>query len=66
MNGAPPLLSCSYRTLAERCLGIRAVYARPHMNRAIAFDYMNRQLVWTELSVSEPHSSCSEAGTVPP
>ncbi|CAI6006259.1 unnamed protein product [Closterium sp. NIES-65] len=39
-----------FRTLPERLLGIRAVYAKPHMARAVSFEYMNRQLVWNEFS----------------
>ncbi|CAI5513030.1 unnamed protein product [Closterium sp. Naga37s-1] len=44
-----------FRTLPERLLGIRAVYAKPHMARAVSFEYMNRQLVWNEFSVSHPY-----------
>ncbi|CAI7820363.1 unnamed protein product [Closterium sp. NIES-54] len=44
------LHSAKFRTLPERLLGIRAVYAKPHMARAVSFEYMNRQLVWNEFS----------------
>lgn len=39
-----------YRTLIERVLQARLVYGSPHMNRAVSFEYMNRQLVWNEFS----------------
>eukprot|EP00242_Pyramimonas_sp_CCMP2087_P001461 CAMPEP_0198233678 /NCGR_PEP_ID=MMETSP1445-20131203/116364_1 /TAXON_ID=36898 /ORGANISM="Pyramimonas sp., Strain CCMP2087" /LENGTH=375 /DNA_ID=CAMNT_0043914379 /DNA_START=112 /DNA_END=1239 /DNA_ORIENTATION=- len=39
-----------YRSLAERLVRARLVYEQPTMNRAISFDYMNRELVWHELS----------------
>lgn len=40
----------TYRSLPERIVRARAVYAEPVMSRVISFDYMNRQLVWNELS----------------
>lgn len=39
-----------YRTLIERVIRARLVYGSPHMNRAVSFEYMNRQLVWNEFS----------------
>ncbi|XP_058074297.1 peroxisome biogenesis protein 2 isoform X2 [Magnolia sinica] len=39
-----------YRSLIERALRARLVYGSPHMNRAVSFEYMNRQLVWNEFS----------------
>lgn len=39
-----------YRNLIERALRARLVYGSPHMNRAVSFEYMNRQLVWNEFS----------------
>lgn len=39
-----------YRSLIERCLSARLVYQRPNVNRAVSFEYMNRQLVWHEFS----------------
>eukprot|EP00898_Chlorokybus_atmophyticus_P000262 jgi/Chlat1/1236/Chrsp115S00752 len=39
-----------YPRLIERVLQARLVYSRPNMNRAVSFEYMNRQLVWQELS----------------
>ncbi|CAI9099453.1 OLC1v1036279C2 [Oldenlandia corymbosa var. corymbosa] len=39
-----------YRSLIERFLQARLVYGSPHMNRAVSFEYMNRQLVWNEFS----------------
>lgn len=40
-----------YRNLLERLLGARLVYKEPNMSRVISFEYLNRQLVWQELSV---------------
>ena len=34
----------------ERMLGARLVYANGSMARALSFEYLNRQLVWHELS----------------
>ncbi|KAI4324751.1 hypothetical protein MLD38_030208 [Melastoma candidum] len=39
-----------YRNLIERALKARLVYDSPNMNRAVSFEYMNRQLVWNEFS----------------
>lgn len=39
-----------YRNLAERLLQSRLVYKRASMPRALNFEYLNRQLVWHELS----------------
>ncbi|KAK1312085.1 Peroxisome biogenesis protein 2 [Acorus calamus] len=44
------LYSGRYRSLIERILKARLVYGSPHMNRAVSFEYMNRQLVWNEFS----------------
>ncbi|KAL6539197.1 peroxisome assembly protein (Peroxin-2) [Orobanche gracilis] len=44
------LLTGRYRSLIERALQARLVYGTPHMNRAVSFEYMNRQLVWNEFS----------------
>ena len=38
------------RSLLERVLRMRLVYQRVNMARAISFEYLNRQLVWHELS----------------
>jgi peroxin-2 len=40
-----------YRSLLERLLRARLVYKEPNMSRVISFEYLNRQLVWQELSV---------------
>ena len=45
-------LWCRYRNLIERALQARLVYGSPNMNRAVSFEYMNRQLVWNEFSVN--------------
>uniref|UniRef100_A0A6M2FC11 RING-type E3 ubiquitin transferase (cysteine targeting) n=1 Tax=Populus davidiana TaxID=266767 RepID=A0A6M2FC11_9ROSI len=39
-----------FRNLIERVLQARIVYGSPNMNRAVSFEYMNRQLVWNEFS----------------
>ncbi|XP_010254047.1 PREDICTED: peroxisome biogenesis protein 2 isoform X2 [Nelumbo nucifera] len=39
-----------YRNIIERALKARLVYGSPNMNRAVSFEYMNRQLVWNEFS----------------
>ncbi|XXG48033.1 hypothetical protein AAC387_Pa02g2577 [Persea americana] len=39
-----------YRSIVERALRARLVYGSPNMNRAVSFEYMNRQLVWNEFS----------------
>ncbi|KAK6914864.1 Zinc finger, C3HC4 RING-type [Dillenia turbinata] len=39
-----------YKSLIERVLRARLVYESPNMNRAVSFEYMNRQLVWNEFS----------------
>ncbi|KAK9677076.1 hypothetical protein RND81_11G120100 [Saponaria officinalis] len=44
------LLTGQYRSLIERALRARLVYGSPNMNRAVSFEYMNRQLVWNEFS----------------
>ncbi|KAG2729021.1 hypothetical protein I3760_01G231400 [Carya illinoinensis] len=45
-----------YRNLIERALRARLVYGNPNMNRAVSFEYMNRQLVWNEFSLLEVQS----------
>jgi hypothetical protein len=42
-----------YPSIVERLLRARLVYQRPQMDRAVSFEYMNRQLVWHEFSVSQ-------------
>ncbi|KAK9845945.1 hypothetical protein WJX81_006604 [Elliptochloris bilobata] len=39
-----------YRSVLERLLRARLVYSRAAMARALSFEYLNRQLVWHELS----------------
>jgi peroxin-2 len=41
-----PLSRHRYRSVGERLLRMRLVYARPAMLRQVSFEYMNRQLVW--------------------
>ncbi|KAI8324679.1 hypothetical protein GQ54DRAFT_243324, partial [Martensiomyces pterosporus] len=35
-----------YKTLVERLLGLRLIYARPQMSHSVSFEFLNRQLVW--------------------
>ncbi|KAJ1671881.1 peroxisome assembly protein (Peroxin-2) [Coemansia sp. RSA 1694] len=35
-----------YKTLLERLLGLRLVYARPQVTHSVSFEFLNRQLVW--------------------
>ncbi|CAM6045316.1 unnamed protein product [Sphagnum compactum] len=44
------LRSGRYPSIVERLLRARLVYQRPQMDRAVSFEYMNRQLVWHEFS----------------
>lgn len=39
-----------YRSISERVLGARLVLQQASMARALSFEYLNRQLVWQELS----------------
>lgn len=41
---------CNRRTVVERLLQSRLVYKRASMPKALNFEYLNRQLVWHELS----------------
>lgn len=43
-------VSTIFRSLLERLLGARLVYTKGSMARALSFEYLNRQLVWHELS----------------
>ena len=38
------------RSIIERVLSMRLVYQRANQARALSFEYLNRQLVWHELS----------------
>jgi peroxin-2 len=44
------LRSGRYRSILERILRTRLVYAQPSAPRAISYEYLNRQLVWAEVS----------------
>ncbi|KAJ2862907.1 peroxisome assembly protein (Peroxin-2) [Coemansia aciculifera] len=35
-----------YKTLIERVLGLRLVFARPQVAHSVSFEFLNRQLVW--------------------
>ncbi|KAG0164202.1 peroxisome assembly protein (Peroxin-2) [Apophysomyces sp. BC1034] len=40
------LYNGKYRTLVDRLLGMRLVYAKKSLNRQISFEFLNRQMVW--------------------
>jgi peroxin-2 len=40
-----------YRSLLDRILGLRLVYAQPSVDRNVSFEFLNRQLVWEALTV---------------
>lgn len=44
------LACCCCRSVLERVAGMRLVYKQACMTRVISFEYLNRQLVWQELS----------------
>ncbi|KAE8225392.1 hypothetical protein CF319_g1844 [Tilletia indica] len=46
INFAAFLGDGKYRTLVDRILGMRLIYARRAMNRNVSFEFLNRQLVW--------------------
>ena len=50
LQAQPELVADKCRSLLERVLRTRLVYQRANMARAISFEYLNRQLVWHELS----------------
>jgi peroxin-2 len=41
---------CRYRTIPERLLGQRLVHSQDDVSRVVSLDFMNRQLLWRELS----------------
>lgn len=45
-----------YRTVVERILGMRLVYAKRAVTRNVSFEFLNRQLVWEAMTV-RPSSS---------
>lgn len=49
LSGAWFILPNCRRSLLERLLRARLVYQQPSAARAISFEYLNRQLVWSEL-----------------
>ncbi|KAI7869752.1 Pex12 amino terminal region-domain-containing protein [Spinellus fusiger] len=46
------LYSGKYRTLLDRCLRMRLVYAKKSINRQVSFEFLNRQMVWHAFTVS--------------
>ena len=50
MNGIVYLKHGKYRRLLERLVGARMVYSHLRASRHISFDYLNRQLIWSEIS----------------
>lgn len=49
-NGVVYLKHGKYRRLLERLVGARLVYSHLGASRHISFDYLNRQLIWSEIS----------------
>lgn len=45
-NGRYDLFNSSYRSLLDRCLGMRIVYKHREMARALNYEFMNQTLVW--------------------
>lgn len=41
-----------FRTLIDRILQMRLVYAKKSLNRQVSFEFLNRQLVWHAFTVS--------------
>ncbi|KAI8337135.1 Pex12 amino terminal region-domain-containing protein [Chlamydoabsidia padenii] len=41
-----------YRTLIDRFLSMRLVYAKKSLNRQVSFEFLNRQMVWHAFTVS--------------
>ena len=50
VNHAVFILKGTYRTLPERILGASMLYSQQHADRTVSFEYLNRQLVWGEIS----------------
>ncbi|ORX52040.1 hypothetical protein DM01DRAFT_1289303 [Hesseltinella vesiculosa] len=40
-----------FRTLIDRFLGMRLVYAKKSLNRQVSFEFLNRQMVWHAFTV---------------
>ena len=40
-----------YRTVADRVLGMRLIYASRSLSRNVSFEFLNRQLVWNAFTV---------------
>lgn len=49
-----------FRTLIDRILGMRMVYAQKSLNRQVSFEFLNRQMVWHAFTVSRiGYTSCA-------
>ncbi|KAJ2358211.1 peroxisome assembly protein (Peroxin-2) [Coemansia erecta] len=46
LNFAAFLALGQYKSVVERVLGLRLVYARPQLAHSVSFEFLNRQLVW--------------------
>ncbi|WFD41780.1 peroxisome assembly protein (Peroxin-2) [Malassezia psittaci] len=46
INFAVFLWNGKYRTIVDRILGMRLIYANRSLNRSVSFEFLNRQLVW--------------------
>ncbi|KAI8377900.1 Pex12 amino terminal region-domain-containing protein [Radiomyces spectabilis] len=45
------LYNGKYRTLIDRILAMRLVYAKKSLNRQVSFEFLNRQMVWHAFTV---------------
>ena len=41
-----------YRSIVDRVLEMRLVYIQKRMNRAVDFEFLNRQVIWETFTVS--------------
>ncbi|KAI8099323.1 Pex12 amino terminal region-domain-containing protein [Halteromyces radiatus] len=49
------LYNGKYRTLIDRLLAMRLVYAKKSLNRQVSFEFLNRQMVWHAFTVSDDY-----------
>lgn len=48
------VFACSYATLVQRLLSMRLLNIRSGVSRNASFDFMNRELVWQQMTVRPP------------
>lgn len=54
-----------YRTLIDRILGMRLIYAQRSLNRNVSFEFLNRQLVWEAFTVRNFPAPATFSNTKP-